>query len=47
MPAAQAGELRYSVADITAARKAFGYDPKHSLEQDLGEVIEYVRGQQK
>ena len=44
---AQAGELRYSVADITAARHALGYDPKHSLEQDLGDVIEYVRGRQK
>ena len=44
---AQAGELRYSVADISAARQALGYDPKHSLEQDLGDVIEYVRGQQK
>jgi UDP-glucose 4-epimerase len=44
---AQAGELRYSVADISAARQALGYDPKHSLERDLDEVIDYVRGQQK
>lgn len=43
---AQAGELRYSVADISAARQALGYDPKHSLERDLDQVIEYVRGQQ-
>ncbi|MEO7158751.1 MAG: NAD-dependent epimerase/dehydratase family protein [Vicinamibacterales bacterium] len=41
----QAGELRYSVADITAARQALGYDPRHSLERDLGDVIEYVKGQ--
>jgi UDP-glucose 4-epimerase len=36
---AQAGELRYSVADITAARHALGYAPTRSLETDLGEVV--------
>jgi UDP-glucose 4-epimerase len=36
---AQAGELRYSVADISAAREALGYLPTRSLETDLSEVI--------
>ena len=36
---AQAGELRYSVADITAARTRLGYTPTRSLETDLEEVV--------
>jgi UDP-glucose 4-epimerase len=40
----QAGELRYSVADITSARAALDYDPTRSLEADLDEVIDDVRG---
>lgn len=40
---AQAGELRFSVANIDAARKALGYAPKRSLLHDLDEVIAYVR----
>lgn len=40
---AQAGELRFSVADISAARRALGFDPRRSLERDLDEVIDYVR----
>lgn len=39
----QAGELRYSVADIGAARRALGYAPKRSLQRDLDEVIAAVR----
>jgi UDP-glucose 4-epimerase len=40
---AQAGELRYSVADITAARTALGYQPTRSLEADLDGVIADIR----
>jgi UDP-glucose 4-epimerase len=40
---AQAGELRYSVADITAARHALAYVPTRTLQHDLDVVIETVR----
>jgi UDP-glucose 4-epimerase len=40
----QAGELRYSVADITAARTALGYQPKRSLEADVDAVVADIRG---
>jgi UDP-glucose 4-epimerase len=40
---AQAGELRFSIADIGAARKALGFSPARSLQQDLDEVIGWVR----
>jgi UDP-glucose 4-epimerase len=40
---AQLGELRYSVADISAAKAALGYAPKRSLHSDLDSVIEDVR----
>jgi UDP-glucose 4-epimerase len=40
---AQPGELRYSVADITAARTALGYQPTRSLEGDLDGVIADIR----
>jgi UDP-glucose 4-epimerase len=36
---ASAGELRYSVADITAAGQALGYEPTRSLQTDLAEVV--------
>ena len=36
---AQAGELRCSVADISAARAMLGYAPTRSLETDLPEVV--------
>jgi UDP-glucose 4-epimerase len=41
--AAQAGELRFSVADISAARRALGFAPTRSLQQDLDDVIAWVR----
>jgi UDP-glucose 4-epimerase len=41
--APQAGELRFSVADIGAARTALGFSPTRSLQQDLDEVISWVR----
>jgi UDP-glucose 4-epimerase len=40
---AQAGELRFSVADIAAARQAFGFSPSRSLERDLDDVIAAVK----
>ena len=40
---AQAGELRFSVADISAARRALGYAPARSLQADLDAVIEDIR----
>jgi UDP-glucose 4-epimerase len=44
---AQAGELRFSVADITAARRELGFTPKRSLQHDLDEVIAAVREREK
>ena len=38
-----AGELRFSVADIGAARRALGFSPTRSLQQDLDDVIAWVR----
>jgi UDP-glucose 4-epimerase len=40
----QAGELRYSVANIAAARRALGYTPARTLDKDLEPVIRDIRG---
>jgi UDP-glucose 4-epimerase len=40
---AQPGELRFSVADITAARTALSYQPRHALARDVDQVIAEVR----
>jgi UDP-glucose 4-epimerase len=37
------GELRFSIADITAARKALSYEPRHTIENDIDAVIEDIR----
>ena len=45
---AQAGELRYSVADISAARRELGFAPTRALSTDLDDVIAAIaatRGQ--
>jgi UDP-glucose 4-epimerase len=42
----QAGELRYSVADITAARRALGYSPQHTIAGDIEGVIDDIRRRQ-
>lgn len=42
LPAAP-GELRYSIADISAARRLLGYAPRHSLRDSMDEVIEWNR----
>ena len=41
---AQAGELRFSVANIAAARRAFGFNPSRSLDGNLDDVIQSVQG---
>jgi UDP-glucose 4-epimerase len=41
--AAQAGELRFSVADIAAAQRALGFAPTRSLAQNIDDVIGDVR----
>jgi UDP-glucose 4-epimerase len=38
------GELRYSIADISAARRVLGYSPTRTLEQHLDPVIVDIRG---
>ena len=45
--AAQAGELRFSVANIDAARSHLGFNPNRSLEHDLDEVIGWVRDKER
>jgi UDP-glucose 4-epimerase len=40
---AQAGELRFSIADIGAARRALDFSPTRTLQQDLDDVIAWVR----
>ena len=40
---AQAGELRFSVADISAARAQLLYTPTRTLAADIGSVVEDVR----
>jgi UDP-glucose 4-epimerase len=40
---AQPGELRFSVADITAATAALGYRPTRSIESDLDGVVADIR----
>lgn len=40
---AQEGELRFSVADITAARRALAYAPTRTLEGDLDAVIAEIK----
>jgi UDP-glucose 4-epimerase len=40
------GELRYSVADITAAQRTLGYQPTRRLETDIGAVIDDIRRRQ-
>ena len=41
--AAQPGELRFSVANIAAARQAFNFSPSRSLQRNLQDVVDSVR----
>ncbi len=43
---AQAGELRFSVANIDAARRELGFSPSRAIGADLAEVIEWVRARE-
>jgi len=45
--AAPSGELRYSIADISAARRALDYGPTRTLENDLDAVIDDIRTRRK
>jgi UDP-glucose 4-epimerase len=38
-------ELRNSIADISVARKILGYEPKTNLQQQITEVIDFLRHQ--
>jgi UDP-glucose 4-epimerase len=40
---AQAGELRYSIADISAARRALGFQPNRTIEGDVDGVIAEIK----
>ena len=39
----QAGELRFSIADITAAREALGFAPTRTLEDDFDAVVADIK----
>ncbi|MGH9174006.1 MAG: NAD-dependent epimerase/dehydratase family protein [Vicinamibacterales bacterium] len=41
---AQTGELRYSIANIEAARRALDYRPARTLDAEIGAVIDDIRG---
>ncbi|MDA0660158.1 MAG: SDR family oxidoreductase [Planctomycetota bacterium] len=39
----RAGDVRDSLADISAARKCLGYDPPHTFEEGLERTVEYYK----
>jgi dTDP-L-rhamnose 4-epimerase len=39
------GDIRHCFADISLARKVLGYEPKHTLEDGLVELAEWLEGQ--
>src|ERR1700751_3856304 len=41
------GDIRHSLADITLATKALGYEPKVNFEEGLHRTVEWYRGQSK
>ncbi len=41
------GELRFSIADISKARRLLGYAPSHSLEANLGQVADEILADQR
>lgn len=43
--AARAGDVRDSLADVSAAREAFGYEPSVGLEEGLRRTVAWYRGQ--
>jgi UDP-glucose 4-epimerase len=44
---ARAGDVKHSLADISAARAALGYDPKIKYEEGLKRTVEWYRGQSR
>jgi len=42
--APRAGDIIDSVSDISKAKKELGYSPKYSIEDGIGETVEYFRG---
>jgi UDP-glucose 4-epimerase len=40
----RAGDVKHSLADISAAREAFGYEPEVSFKEGLEHVVEWYRG---
>jgi UDP-glucose 4-epimerase len=43
--AARPGDIKHSLADISAARTLLGYEPRWSLEDGLGKTVEWFRNQ--
>jgi UDP-glucose 4-epimerase len=41
------GDIRHSLADISLAAKALGYQPKVSFEEGLQRTVEWYRGESK
>jgi hypothetical protein len=41
------GDIRDSVSAITAAKKAFGYQTRYSLDEGLAETVQWFRLQKK
>lgn len=37
------GDIKHSLADITKAKEAFGYEPKYDLEKGLEETVEFFK----
>jgi UDP-glucose 4-epimerase len=43
---ARTGDIKHSLADISEAKRAFGYDPRVTFEDGLKRTVEWYRGQQ-
>jgi nucleoside-diphosphate-sugar epimerase len=41
------GDIKHSLADISRAKKGFGYEPKVNFEEGLKRTVEWYRGQSK
>ena len=41
--APRAGDIRDSLADISRAREAFGYDPQYPVEEGLRQAVAWFR----
>ena len=45
--AERGGDIKHSLADVTLATKALGYEPKVNFEEGLQRTVEWYRGQSK